>query len=243
MVPPDDARTGDPRTRAAQTKRDRTRGALLAAADAAFGTRGWARTRMEDIAAAAGVSAATAYNHFPTKHALIGHVYRPLILPLRVQAERALAEGRSVTEALIEQVHALVRTSWRHRMLTGALFAAVQEYTAKVGAPPRADDDLDPRTLAPVPEAICILVEYGQRTGELRSFPSPEDLSAMVTNLLLIRGANSPEEPPEVTSELLLTLMFGALRPELLLDDDGGDRPFRTGCPLPMAGNAPKRRR
>ncbi|HEY4418069.1 MAG TPA: TetR family transcriptional regulator, partial [Pseudonocardia sp.] len=64
----DQPRPRDPRARAAQTKRDRTRRALLDAADTAFASHGWANARMEDIAAAAGVSAATAYNHFPTKH-------------------------------------------------------------------------------------------------------------------------------------------------------------------------------
>ncbi|MBV9920544.1 MAG: TetR family transcriptional regulator [Pseudonocardia sp.] len=49
----------DPRARAARTKRDRTRRALLDAADSAFGSRGWARTRVEDIAQSAGVSAVT----------------------------------------------------------------------------------------------------------------------------------------------------------------------------------------
>ena len=41
------------RARAARTKRDRTRAALLSAADPAFAARGWARTRVEDIASAA----------------------------------------------------------------------------------------------------------------------------------------------------------------------------------------------
>ena len=65
-------RAAESRARAARTKRDRTRAALLSAADPAFAARGWARTRVEDIASAAGVSNATAYNHFPTKHVLIG---------------------------------------------------------------------------------------------------------------------------------------------------------------------------
>ena len=65
-------RAAKSRARAARTKRDRTRAALLSAADPAFAARGWARTRVEDIASAAGVSNATAYNHFPTKHVLIG---------------------------------------------------------------------------------------------------------------------------------------------------------------------------
>src|SRR3954454_13832668 len=95
-VPP----MGDPRARAARTKRDRTRRALLDAADSAFGSRGWARTRVEDIAQSAGLSAATAYNHFPTKHALLALVYAPIISLLLVQARQYVAAGRQVIEAL-----------------------------------------------------------------------------------------------------------------------------------------------
>ncbi|HYH30462.1 MAG TPA: TetR family transcriptional regulator [Pseudonocardia sp.] len=221
-TPPD-----DPRARAAQTKRDRTRRALLDAADATFGARGWANTRMEDIAAAAGVSAATAYNHFPSKHALVGCVYGPLVHPLLVQAERDLASGRPVVDALSDQVRALARISQRNRRLTAAFWSAVEEYTIKVSGPPDPSDDIDPRTLAPVPRSLQKLIERGQRTGELRGFPTAPDASGMIVNLLLLRSINRPEELADVTAELLLTVLFGMLRPELLADAGGDARPFR----------------
>jgi len=222
-----EARAGDPRARAAQTKRDRTRSALLAAADAAFGARGWPRTRVEDIAAAAGVSPATAYNHFPSKHALIGQVYAPLVRPLIVQAERDIAMRRPVVLALTDQIRALVRVTIRHRGLTAALFAAVQEYVIRVGRPPDPHDDLDPRVLAPLPQALLGLIEHGQRTGELRPYPPANEISASVVNLLLIRAVNRPDDPVDVTAELMLTVLFGALRPEVLVDAGPDARPFR----------------
>lgn len=227
MPPADEPRAADPRARAAQTKRDRTRRALLDAADATFGSRGWARTRIEDIAAAAGVSAATAYNHFPSKHSLIGHVYGPLVRPLLVQAERDVAAARPVVAALEDQVRALARTTSRHRELTGSFFAAVQDYTIRVDGPADPSDEIDPRLLAPVPESIRILVEHGQRTGELRAYPPAAEISAIVVNNLLTRAMNRPYEPAEQRAELLLTVLFGALRPELLLNGAPGDRPFR----------------
>jgi AcrR family transcriptional regulator len=216
----------DPRARAAQTKRNRTRRALLDAADSTFGSRGWAQTRVEDIAAAAGVSAATAYNHFPTKHALLGHVYGPLVRPLIVQAERDIAAERSMVDALTDQVRALARTSFRYRKLTAAFWSAVQEYTIRVAGPPDPEDDVDPRTLAPMPESVKMLVEHGQKTGELRAFPPATEISGMIINLLLLRSINRPNEPADVTAELLLTVLFGALRPDLLTDPTRGERPF-----------------
>jgi AcrR family transcriptional regulator len=182
---------------------------------------------MEDIAAAAGVSAATAYNHFPSKHALVGHLYSPLIQPLLVQAERDIAEHRPVVDALCDQVKALVRITYRYRTLTAAFWSAVQEYTIRVAGPADPTDDIDPRTLAHIPQSIRVLVEHGQRTGEVRRFPSALEVSGLIANTLLLRSVNRPHETPEDTSEILLTVMFGMLRPELLADAGPDGRPFR----------------
>jgi AcrR family transcriptional regulator len=226
MPPSERPRADDPRVRAAQTKRDRTRRALLDAADAAFSSHGWGSTRMEDVAAAAGVSAATAYNHFPSKHALVGHIYGPLVRPLIVQAERDLTSGRPIVDALCDQVKALSRISFRYRRLTAAFWSAVQEYTIKVAGPPERSDDMDPRTLAPLPDALRLLIEQGQLSGELRSFPSGAEVSGLIINLLLLRSLNRPDEPAEVTAELLQTVMFGMLRPEMLIHAGTDGRPF-----------------
>jgi AcrR family transcriptional regulator len=52
-------------------QRERTRGRLLEAARKAFHLRGVEQVSMEDIAAAAAVSRATIYLHFPGKHILL----------------------------------------------------------------------------------------------------------------------------------------------------------------------------
>ena len=213
----------DPRARAARTKRDRTRRALLDAADSAFGSRGWARTRVEDIAQSAGVSAATAYNHFPTKHALLAQVYAPIINPLLVQARQDIAAGRAATEALSDQVRALCRLCARNRVLTSAFYAAASEYTIKIGALADPGDDADPRTLVPMTEALELLIGYGQAAGELRPYPSARDVSGLLVDTVLIRNVNRPGESADTTAELLLTVMFGALRPEVI---SVAERPF-----------------
>jgi AcrR family transcriptional regulator len=223
--PPSD-RAAEARARAAQTKRLRTRAALLDAADPAFATRGWARTRVEDIAKAAGVSAATAYNHFPTKHVLIGHVYAPLVRSLRTQATSDIAAGRAVVPALTDQVQALVRLAWRYRGLTAALAAASAEYAARRARPPDPTDRNDPRVLAPLPAALTDLIEHGQRTGQLRCRPAANDLATATVSVLLARVIERPHEPPEATTELLLTLLLGALRPELAPQASSDERPF-----------------
>ena len=224
----DSDRASDSRARAARTKRDRTRAALLSAADPAFAARGWSRTRVEDIASAAGVSSATAYNHFPTKHVLIAHVYAPLLRNLRTQAYRDIASGRPIVPALIDHLRALVRISWRHRGLTAALSAGIADYAVRVGRPADPADENDPRVLAPVGEVLVELISRGQQTGELRGWPPAEEIGTMLIDLLLVRAVGRQHEPPELTAELMLTLLFGALRPELLTEAGPDVRPFRA---------------
>jgi AcrR family transcriptional regulator len=223
-----DEQVEDPRVRAARTKRDRTRTALITAADAAFAAHGWAGTRIEDIATAADVSVATAYNHFPTKHALLAAVYGPHVNILLAQAERDIEDGRPIVDALTDQIDALARLSWRHRGLTAAFTAAVLDYTVRVGRPADPADEADPRVLAPLPESLRRLIERGQATGELHRFPPAVEISGMIINLLLLRSINR-DERPEITSALLLKMLFGALRPELVMCPDSHTFHHRHG--------------
>jgi AcrR family transcriptional regulator len=196
------------RARAARTKRTRTRAALLAAADSAFSARSWQATRMEDIAAAAGVSVATAYNHFPSKHTLIGQVFAPHTAALLDQARRDVASGRPIADALCDQIDALARLSYYHRGLTSAFTAAVLEYVIRVERTADPSDDQDPRNLAPLPAALILLVEHGQETGVLLPDPTAEEVGAAVVNLLLVRSLNRKREPPAVTARVLRTVLL-----------------------------------
>ena len=180
---------------------------------------------MEDIAQSAGVSAATAYNHFPTKHSLLAQVFAPIVRPLLAAAQHDIAADRPVTIALEEQVRGLCRVCARNRTLTAAFFAAVSEYTIKTGRLPDPDDNGDPRTLAPVPRALELLIDHGQRRGALRGYPPARDVSGVVVNTVMARNVNRPAEHPDVLAEMLLCVVFGALQPERLLGDE---RPFRT---------------
>jgi hypothetical protein len=48
----------------------------------------------------------------------------------------------------------------------------------------------------------------------------------VVINLLLVRSLNRPDETADQTAEMLLTVMFGAVKPELLARRGVGGRPF-----------------
>ena len=213
-----DARPATARERAARTKRERSRGALLEAAAELFAAQGWLPTRLEDVARRAGVSTATTYNHFPTKHALISHVYAPLIAPPLERARVLLADGRDVVEVLEEHVRDLAAVTRENEALTVPFVFAVQDHSARTG---RAPDPAD--TAA---QMLVELIVRGQAEGSLRPFPPGPDFATQVLNLLLLRVMNRRGESAELTAEIVLTVLFGALRPEVLVEAGREGRPF-----------------
>jgi hypothetical protein len=104
--------------------------------------------------------------------------------------------------------------------LTAAFTAAVLDYTIRVGRAPDPADEADPRTLVPIPQTLFLLIQHGQSSGELRPHPPAVEISGMIINLLLVRSINRKDEPPEVTADLLLTLLLGVLRPDLATSAD-----------------------
>src|SRR4051794_9269701 len=75
-----------------RTRRKEARpGEIVAAALASFAERGYAATRLEDVAAAAGISKGTIYLYFPTKEDLFRAVVRQAVLPNIEAAEAQFA--------------------------------------------------------------------------------------------------------------------------------------------------------
>jgi len=79
-------------------RKDARPGEVIEAALACFAERGFAATKLDDIAAKAGVSKGTVYLYFPSKEELFKAVIRETILPNLAQAE-ALLESTDVPSA------------------------------------------------------------------------------------------------------------------------------------------------
>lgn len=203
-------RTDSPRARAAETKRTRSRQKLLDAGGRLFRERGWVGTRMEDIAHEAGLSPATAYNHFESKYHLIGAVYAPVFEPVQEHAAQVIAAGGPVVDALRAVVLEAATLARVEQRLTVALLGAVMEVTHRVGAPVSAND---PRVLVPFPRPIRTLIAEGQRRGELLPTPDADDASAFMTNAMLLRVMTRPDEPAGVTADITLTFLLGGMLP------------------------------
>ncbi|GAA4696424.1 hypothetical protein GCM10023215_38080 [Pseudonocardia yuanmonensis] len=208
----------DSRLRTGLARRARTSAALVAAARTMFGEQGWAETRMEDVARAAGVSVATAYNHFPSKHALIGAAFA-------AAWQEGLEEGGPEpgtepdvpglpgdrTRELAAHLWRISHIARRHQPLTAAFACAVQEYVARVQQRPSVEASDDPRPSTRVPERIAVLLDAAQRSGELGRQREPADLAEQLTFLLFLRCFTHPEEDAAATAEMLLAIAVGVL--------------------------------
>lgn len=92
------------------TRRKEARPAeLISAALDLFVERGFSATRLEDVAARAGVSKGTLYVYFPSKEELFKAVVRGGIVPAIERAEKLLDEHRGSADSLIRD---LVKGWW-----------------------------------------------------------------------------------------------------------------------------------
>jgi AcrR family transcriptional regulator len=184
-----------------------------------FTERGWYRTRIEDVAKAAGVSAATAYNHFKSKQILMGFVYRPLVGRLSKSVERNLLDDDlNPIDAILRHFYDLAALARRRRQLTESLVAAMHEQTLKRGQVAVESDEEDIRHLVPLYTMLASLLEHGQKRGLLRLEPSVIAGAIFYTDTLLHQALNLHEESAHDTALLVLDQLLSrwAANPEVL---------------------------
>lgn len=202
--------TDNPRARSGQTKKSRTREALLKAAHSRFADLGWDGTRMEDVAHDAMVSTASAYNHF-SKQTLIGYVYAPLFRPLLDHAAADIAADRDPVDSITRHVDELAEIACRHRNLTIALLRAVQDRTLVTAQTSRADDRDDVRVIVPAPRPMAQLADYGRRVGRFSFSLSADELASYHTNAALLHLLTRPGQTAAESAHIILSQLLPAV--------------------------------
>ncbi|HMI20144.1 MAG TPA: TetR/AcrR family transcriptional regulator [Sphingomonas sp.] len=160
--------TDAPRKPRADAERNRQR--LLEAAMAAFAAQG-AAASLEEIARSAGVGIGTLYRHFPTRDALIEHVYRQAIGQLGEAAE-TLARTHPPFEALRQWLLLFVDYLATKKIMAGALntlVAGPAELYAASGSQLQA--------------AIAALTERAVASGDIVLDVEPLDLLRAVAGV------------------------------------------------------------
>lgn len=79
-------------------------GEILAAALKCFAERGFAATRLDDVAARAGITKGTLYLYFKNKENLFEAVVREAIVPNIARFERMITDSSKSTDKLLEQI-------------------------------------------------------------------------------------------------------------------------------------------
>jgi AcrR family transcriptional regulator len=197
------------RRRAAETKRERSRIAILDAATRLFDERGWFPTTVQAIAAEAGVGPATVYNHFASKNLIAGFVFLPVVGDL-LKDPRWSDDAVPPTVALRALIEELVAAARRNVRLTVAMLEAVNDSTARRGA---AITPEDPRFVVPLPALFETVIRRGQQRGDFLDYPPAEIAGPFFSNMLLLRIFTRPGESVPDTTRLILTVAgrtFGA---------------------------------
>lgn len=170
-----DARTDPEKTTLRGRLRDGTAAAILSAAEAVIAEEGLGAARIERIAAQAGVSVGTIYNHFQDRTALVQALFDSRGANLRRMMDEALATSEGQPAAV--QVRALLRSVVEHGREHGQLFSALLRENhgpARIRPP-----DITRLALA---ECAALVVARGIASGELREDTDrvlPEALTAL----------------------------------------------------------------
>ena len=147
---------------APQRLTDRKRQAIVAAAITEFRANGFEVTSMDKIAATAGVSKRTVYNHFPSKEELFAEILHQLWASTVAQLDVGYTRERPLREQLRELLEA------KMKMMSDANFLDLARVAiaATIHSPERAQDMVN--RLSQREEGFTLWVRAAQEDGRLR---------------------------------------------------------------------------
>lgn len=160
---------------------DRKREAIIQAAIAEFRANGFEITSMDKIAATAGVSKRTVYNHFPSKEELFAEILNQLWA--RISAEQSVTYNRDqpLREQLRQMLQAKVQLMADENFLTLARVAIA----ATIHSPERAQNMIE--RMGEREEALTVWIRAAQADGRLKPV-DPEFAAHQVQGLLKTFG-------------------------------------------------------
>ncbi len=199
-----------------QRRKEARPGEIVAAALKVFGDRGFAASRLDDVAARAGVSKAAVYRYFDSKEALFEAAVREALLP-HLAAVEAMVERQDGSSAdqlrfLIERLAGLLESDAsvlpKLMIAEAANFPALAEFYVE----------------AVVKRGLGLfsrILTRGVARGEFRPVELPSVLPLVIAPAVLMalwkhslgRHAEAPFDPPRVLAAHLDMLLRG-LRPE-----------------------------
>lgn len=148
---------------APQRLTDRKREAIIQAAIAEFRANGFEITSMDKIAATAGVSKRTVYNHFPSKEELFAEILNQLWA--RIIAEQTVTY--SADQPLREQLQQMLGAKLQMMADDNFLSLARVAIAATIHSPERAQDMV--ARMGAREEGLTVWIRAAQADGRLKS--------------------------------------------------------------------------
>ena len=155
---------------APQRLTERKREAVVQAAIAEFRVSGFDITSMDKIAATAGVSKRTVYNHFPSKEELFSEILRRLWTNVSAQEDTLYSPGQPLREQLRQLLQAKLQMLADNSFLDLARVAIA----ATIHSPERVQDMV--LRIGEREEALTLWIRAAQADGQLK--PVDPELSA-----------------------------------------------------------------
>lgn len=138
---------------------------LLAAALDHFVERGFAATRLDDVARAAGVSKGTLYLYFCSKEELFKAVVRESVIPMIGEAEGMIGQFTGTSAELLR----LLMTTWWDRIGNTKLSGLTKLMIAEAGNFPELARFYQEEVIDRGDKLITAMLERGMARGEVRA--------------------------------------------------------------------------
>lgn len=188
---------------------------LMAAALDLFVEKGFAATRLEDVAARAGVSKGTLYLYFDSKEALFKAVVEECIVPLFVAAEQQLPEFEGSSLDLLRH---LLSTWWQQIGATRLAGVSKLIISESRNFPQMAQYYHD-KVLVRGRALMRSVLQQGIASGEFRDLDIESTIDVVFAPLLMLAvwrfslGFCGHETDPEVFLRTHFDLLARGLRP------------------------------
>ena len=158
-------------------------GEILQAAFEEFVDKGYAATRLEDVAARAGVTKGTIYFYFETKENLFVTMVRELSRPIHEELEGFLGDHKGTTREFVRAylgfLYKVIAEDAHFREILRLLIAEAHRFPALV-------DEHDQRCGTPIVEHLRQGLEEGANRGEIRSAGLPDYPQIILGPVLLL---------------------------------------------------------
>lgn len=189
---------------------------LLAAAIELFVERGFAATRLEDVARRAGVSKGTLYLYYANKEDLFKAVVRQTILPMIDDVEASVAEFDGHSAELLRHII----LSWWRRIGSTKASGISKLILAEADNFPELARFYQEEVMTRRMRMLSNMLERGIRRGEFRALDVPQTAQVLIAPLLMlstwmhtVAPCDRCELQPEAFLETFLDITLHGLLP------------------------------